>query len=242
PGVHLDARRWPRFVAHIVIEATELRDVLPLAGAEYLVGAETIAQTGEPPAQPAAPKSQCVQSFTYAFVLEEADAGERHVIAEPAMYAHYRDTQPYALRIHVHGGEIYGEQTTWLDYQVMHQAPGTKGGLWTYRRLIDAPQFPGRFARDVTMFNWPGSDYRDVNIVDRTLEEQARALQDAKRVSLGFLHWLQTQAPRPGRAPGFPELKPRPDIFDTADALGKYPYIRECRLLRARKTILEQEG
>jgi len=239
--VHLDARRWTRFVPAIVIDATELGDVLPLAGAEYLVGAETIAQTGEPHAQPAAPKPQCVQSFTYAFVLEEADAGERHVIAEPAMYAHYRDTQPYALRIHVHGGEIYGEQTTWLDYQVMDQAPGTKGGLWTYRRLIDAAQFPGRFARDVTMFNWPGSDYRDVNIVDRTPEEQARALQDAKRVSLGFLHWLQTQAPRPGRAPGFPELKPRPDIFDTADALGKYPYIRESRRLVARGRVVEQD-
>jgi FAD dependent oxidoreductase len=240
-AVHLDARRWMRLIPGIVIDATELGDVLPLAGAEYVSGAETITQTGEPHAQPAVPKPECVQSFTFAFVLEKTDAGERHVIATPAKYEHYRDTQPYALRIHVHGGEIYGEQTTWLDYRVMDQAPGTKGGLWTYRRLIDAAKLPGRFARDVTMFNWPGNDYRDVNIVDRTPEEQARALQDAKRVSLGFLHWLQTEAPRRGGAPGFPELKPRPDVLDTADALGKYPYIRESRRLVARGRIVEQD-
>jgi hypothetical protein len=241
-GVHLDdVRRWTRFVPAVVIDATELGDVLPLAGAEYVSGAETIAQTGEPHAQPAVAKPECVQSFTYTFVLEKADDGERHVIAKPANYEHYRDAQPYSLRIHVHGGEIYGEETTWLDYQVMDRAPGTKGGLWTYRRLVDAAKFPGRFAHDVTMFNWPGNDYRDVNIVDRTPEEQARALQDAKRVSLGFLHWLQTEAPRPGGAPGFPELKPRPDVFDTADALGKYPYIRESRRLVARGRIVEQD-
>ena len=240
-AVHLDDHRWTRFVPTIVIDATELGDVLPLAGAEYVSGAETIAQTGEPHAQPVAPKPECVQSFTYTFVLEKGDRGERHVIAGPDKYEQYRDTQPYSLRIHVHGGEIYGEQTTWLDYQVMDQAPGTKGGLWTYRRLIDAAKFPGRFTRDVTMFNWPGNDYRDVNVVDRTPEEQARALQDAKRVSLGFLHWLQTEAPRPGGAPGFPELRPRPDVFDTADALGKYPYIRESRRLLARGRIVEQD-
>jgi len=124
---------------------------------------------------------------------------------------------------------------------VMERAAGTKGGLWTYRRLIDAAKFPGRFPRDVTMFNWPGNDYRDVNLIDRTPDEQARALQDAKRVSLGFLHWLQTEAPRPDGAPGFPELRPRPDVAGTADALGKYPYIRESRRLVARARVVEQD-
>ena len=60
-------------------------------------------------------------------------------------------------------------------------------------------------------------------------------------MSLGFLYWLQTEAPRPGAAPGFPELRPRPEVFATEDALGKYPYIRECRRIRALKTIVEQE-
>jgi hypothetical protein len=242
-AVHLDDRRWVRLLPRIVIDATELGDLLPLAGAEYAVGAETKAETGEPHSQPVEPKPRCVQSFTYTFVLERLAAGARHVIAKPERYEHYRDSQPYSLRIHVHGGEIYGEETRWLEYQVLEQAPGTKGGLWTYRRLIDAGVFPsgGGFPNDISMINWPGNDYRDQSILDRSPLEQSRALQDAKRVSLGFLHWLQTEAPRPGAAPGFPELKPRPDVFATEDALGKHPYIRECRRIRALGTIVEQE-
>jgi FAD dependent oxidoreductase len=242
-AVNLDDRRWTRIRPRIVIDASELGDLLPLAGAEYVVGAETKAETGEPHAQPLEPKPHCVQSFTYTFVLERMPAGARHLIAKPSRYEHYRDGQPYSLRIHVHGGEIYGEETRWLEYEVLDQAAGTKGGLWTYRRLIDASLFPSGigYAGDISMINWPGNDYRDQSILDRSPLEQAQALQDAKRVSLGFLHWLQTEAPRPGAPPGFPELKPRPDVFATADALGKHPYIRECRRLRSLKTVVEQE-
>ena len=242
-AVHLDDRRWTRFRPRLVIDATELGDLLPLAGVEYVIGAETKAETGEPHAQPLEAKPHCVQSFTYTFVLERMAAGERHVIARPEKYEGYRDGQPYSLRIHVHGGEIYGEETRWLEYQVLEQAPDTKGGLWTYRRLIDASLFPpaAGYPRDISMLNWPGNDYRDQSILDRWPLEQARALQDAKRVSLGFLYWLQAEAPRPGVAPGFPELKPRPDVFASADALGKHPYIRESRRIRSRRTIVEQE-
>jgi hypothetical protein len=242
-AINLDSRRRTRIRPRIVIDATELGDLLPLAGAEYVVGAETKAETGEPHAQPLEPKPHCVQSFTYTFVLERMPAGARHVIGKPELYERYRDGQPYSLRIHVHGGEIYGEETRWLEYEVLERAAGTKGGLWTYRRLIDASLFPraSGYPNDISMLNWPGNDYRDRSILDRPPIDAARALQDAKRVSLGFLHWLQAEAPRPGAAPGFPELKPRPDVFGTADALGKHPYIRECRRIRALTTVVEQD-
>ncbi len=242
-AVHLDTREWILLRPSLVIDATELGDVLPLGGVEHVVGAETRAETGEPHAQPQEPKPHCVQSLTYAVVLE--DAGEPHArpIPPPEGYARYREAQPYSLRIHVHGGEIYGEETGWLEYQVRGRAPGTKGGLWTYRRLIDAAAFPpgAGHDRDVSMINWPGNDYRDRSLLDLPPLEQAQALQEAKRVSLGFLHWLQTEAPRPDGAPGFPELQPRPDVFATADALGQYPYIREARRIRAVRTVREQE-
>ena len=89
------------------------------------------------------PKAHCVQSFTYTFALERGRAGERHTIRRPARYEHFRAAQPYSLRIEVHGGEIYGEESGWLDYRIFEQMPGTKGGLWTYRRLVDADQFGG---------------------------------------------------------------------------------------------------
>jgi FAD dependent oxidoreductase len=240
-AVHLDERRWWTFHPSIVIDATELGDVLPLAGAEYWVGAESQAQTREPHAQPHQPKAHCVQSFTYTFVLERAPAGSRHVIACPERYEQYRDDQPYGLRIFVHGGEIYGEETRWLDYQIFERAEGTKGGLWTYRRLIDCTLFPGVHDADLSLINWPGNDYRDVSIIDRPPREQAHALQNAKRVSLGFLYWLQTEAPGPDGARGAPELRLRPDIPGTVDGLSKFPYIRESRRLRALMTVLEQD-
>ena len=220
----LESGELLRFRPRMVIDATELGDLLPLAGAEYVAGAETIAQTGERQAQPREPKPHCVQSFTYTFACERRPQGERHVIPKPEKYEHYRDTQPYSLKIEVHGGEIYGEQSGWLQYSLYDRLPGTKGGLWTYRRLVEK--------HELTMFNWPGNDYRERSIIDCPPLEAARALQDAKRVSLGFLYWLQQEAP---------ELKLRPDVMGSADGLSKHPYIRESRRIRALKTIVEQE-
>ena len=239
-AIDLDNRCLRDFRFRYVLDATELGDLLPLTGTEYVVGAESIAETGEPHAQPEAPKAHCVQSLTYVFAMERRPTGENHTIERPDRYAHYRDAQPYSLRIHVHGGEIYGEETGWLDYRVFEEMPGTKGPLWRYRRLVDAAQFPA-FAHDITMFNWPGLDYRDLPVVDQDPATLARALQDAKRVGLGFAHWLQTEVPDPSGPPGFPELKLRPDVMGSADGLAKYPYIRECRRIRARKTIVEQD-
>ena len=239
-AVDLDDGRQREFRFRYVLDATELGDLLPLTGTEYVVGAESVAETGEPHAQPAEAKAHCVQSLSYVFAMERRPAGENHTIERPARYDHYRDAQPFSLRIHVHGGEVYGEETGWLDYQVFEESPGTKGPLWRYRRLVDAAQFPAA-ANDVTMFNWPGLDYRDLPVVDQDPVTLAHALQDAKRVGLGFAHWLQTEAPNPSGLPGFPELKLRPDVMGSADGLAKYPYIRECRRMQARKTIIEQE-
>jgi len=204
------------------------------------VGAEAKHETGEPHAQPVEPKPLCVQSFTYTFALDRGGEGENHVIAKPEKYESYRDGQPYSLRIHVHGGEIYSETSGWLQYQVFEQAPGTKGSLWTYRRLVGCDQFGEGFPSDISMFNWPGNDYRDASILDRSPAEVARSLQDAKRVSLGFLYWLQTEAAHPrGASRGFANLRLRSDAMGSADGLSKHPYIREARRIKALKTVVD---
>lgn len=226
----LEDHRFIRFKPELVIDATELGDLLPVCGAEHVIGAETVEETGEPQAQPVEAKPHCVQSFTYTFACERRD-GENHVVARPEKYEHYRQAQPYSLRIEVHGGEIYGETSGWLQYSLYHTLPGTKGGLWTYRRIIDGKTHS---CNDLTMFNWPGNDYRDRSLLDCSAPEAARALQDAKRVSLGFLYWLQTDQ-------AAPELLLRPDVMGTADGLSKHPYIREARRIKAKKTIVEQE-
>ncbi len=239
-AIPLEGGETLRFHPDMVLDATELGDLLPLAGAEYSVGAETIADTGEVHAQPSERKPHCVQSFTYVFGLERHPAGEHHAIGQPARYPYFRTSQPYSLNIEVHGGEIYGEESGWLDYNLYDAMPGTKGGLWTYRRLIDSAQFESRYAADLSMFNWPGNDYRESTIIDVPADEIAAALQDAKRVSLGFLHWVQTEAPAAGRF-GAPELELRPDIMDTPDGLAKFPYIREARRIKALRPVVEQD-
>ena len=187
-----------RFRPEMVLDATELGDLLPLAGAEYSVGAETIADTGEAHAQPSERKPHCVQSFTYVFGLERRPAGENHAIGQPARYEYFRAAQPYSLKIEVHGGEIYGEESGWLDYNLYDTMPGNK------RRSVDLPPVDRqraifvRLATDLSMFNWPGNDYRESTIIDVPAAQAAAALQDAKRVSLGFLHWVQTEAPAGG--------------------------------------------
>lgn len=230
-----------RLRADTVIDASEIGDSLPLCEAEYFVGAETIAQTGEPQAQPFAVMPNCVQSLTYTFACERRPDGESHLIAKPARYDYFRQAQPYSLRIEVHGGEIYGESSGWLDYCLYVTLAGTKGGLWTYRRLLAKRVFGSALEHEITMFNWPGNDYRETSILDAPALKAAQALQDAKRVSLGFLYWLQTEAPTTADQRGAPELRLRTDIMGSSDGLSKHPYIRESRRIKARKTIVEQE-
>ena len=234
------AEAW-RFHPKIVLDATDLGDLLPLSGAEYRRGAESMDETGEPHAQPETAKPQCVQSYTYTFALERRPRHEHNVIQRPERYEYFRDRQPYSLTIEVHGGEIYSEDSGRLSHTIFETMPGTKGSLWTYRRLIAASQFEDRFPADVTMINWPGNDYRDGGLIDRPAAEVAATLQDAKRVSLGFLYWLHTQAPADRERLGAPELMLRPDIMGSTDGLSKHPYIREGRRIHAVKTITEQE-
>jgi len=238
--INLDNDKQICFHFDYVLDATELGDLLPLTGTEYSIGAESVAETNEPHAQPQTSKSHCIQSLSYVFALERRPSGQNHTIRKPRGYEHYRDTQPYTLRIHVHGGEIYGENTGWLQYELFNESPGTKGPLWHYRRLVDAKLFPNR-NNDISMFNWPGIDYRDEPVVDQEPLKLSSILQEAKRVSLGFAYWLQTEVNSLNGTTGFPELLLRPDIMGSSDGLAKYPYIRECRRLKAQKTIFEQE-
>ena len=91
-AIHLENSTAVRFRPGIVLDATELGDVLPLVGAEYSLGAETIAETGEVHAQPSEPKPHCVQSFTYVFGLERRagwangmSSGSRRVTTSSAL-------------------------------------------------------------------------------------------------------------------------------------------------------------
>lgn len=227
--------------APFFIDATELGDVLPLAGVEYVTGAEAAGETGEPHA-PAEAQPQNMQAPTWCFAMEHVD-GENHVIERPAEYAFWRDYVP-DLAPPWPGPLLsftYSHPIT-LEPRTLPFDPRTNdGGWWTYRRLIDPANFaPGTYPGGVTLVNWPQNDYLLGNFVDVSPEEKARHLAGAMALSRSLFYWLQTEAPRPDGGAGWPGLRLRGDLTGARHGLAKRPYIREARRIRAEFTVCEQ--
>ena len=222
-----------RFRAAYVLDATDLGDLFVLTATAYAVGAESRAETGEPSA-PEQRDPTCTQDYTFPFAVEYRP-GEVHTIPRPPGYENHRAAQPYSL-----------SSMPWTPgapvYKMFEVAPGTYGPFFTYRRILDARNFDDpRVVHDVAVINWPSNDFKGGTLVDRLPDEQARLRERARQLSLGFLYWLQTEAPRDDGGAGYPELLPRPDVMGSADGLSQAPYIREGRRLRAKQTIREQD-
>jgi hypothetical protein len=236
-----ETRDVVRIRPKFVLDATELGDLLPLAKVPYVVGSEPKSDTNEPHAAAAA-NAACVQSFTYPFVIEQA-TGETHSIPKPPDYEKFRDGQPFSLRMY------YPEEYGWKGY-VQYGMFGDDAPVpnnmsprpfFPWRRILASKNFTN-VPRDLALINWPRQDYHSESLLDRTPEDTARVLQQAKRVSLAFLYWLQHDLARDDkRGSGYPELKLRTDMMGTEDGLSKYPYIRESRRIRAKGRVIEQD-
>jgi hypothetical protein len=219
--------------AAFVLDATELGELLPLTGAEYVTGAESRSETGEPSA-PLSARPDETQGFTFCFAVEHRP-GEQHTIPRPPDYERFRDQQPYTLVLRGHHGEE-------RPFRVFTHGPTGLPPFWTYRRIVSGALLdPPQPDADLALINWSSNDYHWATLLDRAPDEQAAILDEARRLALGFLHWLQTEAPRDDGDYGYPGLRLRPDVMGSADGLSKYPYIRESRRIRALKRIVEQE-
>ena len=225
-------RRWLRLKGRYFIDATELGDLIQLSGLPYRVGAEARSETGEPNA-PLVADPDAIQSFTYPFMLLKTDHAAESAIA-PAYYKALRHR--YTLTVDYGHGKL-------LTYGMFSKNPGTPGSFWTYRRSVDAAQFrPGAFSGDLSMINWDSNDYCDSRLLSTDPLAQATALQQGKRVSLGFGWWLQHDVKRDdGSGYGYPKLELEKKSMGSADGLAQQPYIRESRRIVALRTIVEQD-
>jgi hypothetical protein len=223
--------------APYVLDATELGDLLPLAGVEHVVGAESQAQTGEPHALAEAdPLDQ--QAVTACFAIDHLP-GEDHVIDRPADYAWWRDYRASFWP---------GPQLGWLfvdpvTLDVRRQAIFEEKveDLWSFRRIFSRRHYPpGLYPSDISLVNWPQNDYWLGPLVGVTEEERARHLRGARQLSLSLLYWMQTEAPRLDGGIGYRGLRLRHDVVGTRDGLAKQVYVRESRRIRAELTVLEQ--
>lgn len=229
--------------APFVVDATELGDLLELAGVEHVLGAESQAETGEQYAAPAAdPLDQ--QAITWCFPLEYRP-GENHIVDRPDSYDHWK----------THVDSFWpGPQLSWEKIDI-HTMAGKDNrifegdiddarlpDLWHFRRIRARTQFQRDIIdTDISLVNWPNTDYWETPLLGPGIDDAARerALQRCKELSLSYLHWMQTEAPRYDGGNGYPGLRLRPDLTGSDDGLAMTPYIREARRIKARFTILE---
>ncbi len=233
--------------ARYVIDATELGELLPLSGTEYVSGAESKADTGEPSAFDEA-DPDAVQALTWCFPLAfDPTPGADHTIDKPHEYDFWRNYVPEMTPAWT--GPLLSWQATdpfTLGQRKLvfmpEEAAGREGyeALFSYRQIINRDHYvPGHEVHEATIVNWPQNDYWLANIIDKPADEVAHHLARSKQLSLSLVHWIQTEAPRADGGTGYPGAYLRPDLTGTPDGLAMAPYIREARRILAEFTVTE---
>lgn len=152
--------------ATILIDATELGDVLAAAGAAYSIGMDSRHDTGEEYAPSTA--NDIIQDLTYVAVLKDYGKGANKTIAKPAGY---------------HVAE-FGCSCDVSDPASFDSPQNNCFRMMQY----------GRLPNNKYMINWPkcGNDIY-LNIIEKTPAEREVLLQQAKQHTLRFLYYLQTE-------------------------------------------------
>lgn len=223
------------------LDATEDGALLPLAGAEYVTGAEPDSDELHASSRPGPDN---MQAATWCFAMDYVE-GEDYRADAPASYDFWRQyepelTPPWPGRLL---SLAYSNPVT-LEPQPasFDPRPGARTrhfNLWSYRRLIDPANFEeGTYDGGISLVNWPQNDYMLGNLFGGP--DARRHMQWARELSLSLFHWLQTEVPREDGGAGWPGLRLRGDLLGTGDGLAKRPYLRESRRIRAAFTVREE--
>lgn len=237
--------------ADYILDATELGDLVPLARAEYAVGAEHRDVHHELHGHPDRTDPRDIQAISWCFALEHR-AGENHVIDKPARYDFWRDfvpqfDKPWPGKLFdwtVLGAEGK-ENRTFRFVPAPDEPRAGEWEMWRYRRINDQSIYaPDRAAGfpDVSLVNIVQMDYFLKPTLDVSPGELRQAFDEAREQSLCLVYWMQTEAPRLDGtdAVGFPGLRLRGAEIGTHDGFAIAPYIREARRLIARTIVTEQ--
>jgi FAD dependent oxidoreductase len=150
--------------ARVTIDATELGDAFAAAGAGFLVGTDSKAETGET----FAPEKggRVIQDLTWAAILKDFGPGADKTIPKPASFT------PDSFRCCC---------TTNCDKIV--------GKVHACDKMLAY----GRLPNEKYMINWPlkGNDYY-ADVIDATPAEREAAYQKAREHTLNFVYYIQT--------------------------------------------------
>lgn len=231
----------------VFLDATERGDLLPVVGAEHVIGAEAKADTGELHAlEHADPLDQ--QAMSWCFAIEYDPDGD-HTIPRPESYDRWAALEaPY-----VPGAK----QLSWAGVNVVtlerKDHPLFAGATdddvvdqWHFRRILARRNFePGTIPFDICLVNWAQIDYWSRPTVavggGTDYSEFAIAADEAKQLSASWLYWMQTEAPRPDGGRGYPGMRLRPDALNTDDGFARAPYIRESRRILPLRRVTEAD-
>jgi len=156
--------------ANVVVDGTELGDVLAAAGAEYDLGMDDPAVSGEKEARQ---KNDIIQDLTWAAVLKDYGPGADKTIARPEGY----DPKKFyctCTDAPCDGKPWNGDKLKMLNYGKLPRSPGAK--------------------QDKYMLNWPpfGNDIY-LNVVEMSSEVRVHSYELAKHHTLGFIYFMQTE-------------------------------------------------
>ncbi|MEN1785091.1 MAG: FAD-dependent oxidoreductase, partial [Bacteroidota bacterium] len=152
--------------SRILIDATELGELLPLVGADYRLGMDSKQETGEEQAPESA--NSIVQDLTYVLILEDVGTSSRSrkgLVRKPKNY----DAIAYECACNREGGEMFSA----VSY---------------CKQMLDYGKLPnGKY-----MINWPncGNDFY-LNWPQLTKKGRLEKLKEAKRFSQGFVYYIQ---------------------------------------------------
>jgi hypothetical protein len=204
----------------VVVDATELGDLLPLAEVPWVIGSEGSEAFGEPHALPGPGDPAAEQSCTWVVALRRADQAAP-VGDPPPGYATARDTQPFTLAIPDHDGRPQ-------QFRMFTTGPDGSPPFWSYRRVRAPLTGQSAGCAEVSLINWAGNDFAGAGLV----ADRVAASTQARALTAAFVHWLRTEAPREDGGRGWPELVPDAEVGWDDEGFALAPYVRESRRLR----------
>ncbi|WOO43607.1 FAD-dependent oxidoreductase [Rubellicoccus peritrichatus] len=224
-----------RLKANFFLDGTETGDTYPLLGLDYGLGEESKETFGETHA-PVQANREAVQSYTYCIAVEFVPGGD-FTIEKPEGYEELRDKQPFSYG---NLGAKADQPGKFFELEFSHETGDRIVPFWYYRCLVDVRNFDDPvLTTSRAVINVSSNDYRGDGFVDNPNGEEA--LAEARQLSLAYLYWLQTEAPRDDGGFGYPEIRPMPEATGTSDGIAQAPYVREGRRLRACEVVVEED-
>lgn len=129
--------------AKVVLDATELGDLLPLSGTAYRLGVDASQDTREPSlfdtkGTPLIPEAvpNSIQSFTFPFTVEWCQPGEDHRLPwESRPKSYEKNRSRYSLRDYKTPSGFMMNHTNEYSFSI---GKGNSSCFWTYRRILTA--------------------------------------------------------------------------------------------------------